>query len=315
MRMGLNWYTPADDALLHRLGVVPAYLKTSAEPCADLDFRTDLARVYREQLDARGFPATELIIDLRTEEVASFLRHPLRPAGGDPYSWFVDWCGEVVREARGCVRKWELWGEAACPYVGRDFDETRPDPSAHEGMGYVELLRRVATRIREVDPEARVLLGGHGCDMFLDFFERVMGAGGGDFFDVNNLHPFVLRYREWGAIEAMLRGGFARMAALSAHPLCATEFGWPTRPGDDLSEFSSHVVDRVVAISETQAAQWTNSVFRIFEEAGVEFVVWCHMRDFSGGHWGKHIGLLRDDGTPKGPLWDTWREWYRRGEH
>lgn len=310
MRMGLTW-AGEEDADLRRAGVVPAVTKRACSP--DASGATNGALALRAELDARGFAETELVIDLRTENVQGFLTHPLRAPGSDPYAWFVDWCGEVVRATRGRVRKWELWGEAACPYVGRGFDPARPDPSAHEGMGYAELLRRVYVRVKDIDPEAQVLLGGHGCDMFLKFFEQVASSGAP--FDVNNLHPFVLRYREWGAIEAMLRGGFARMAALSDKPLCATEFAWPTRPGDDMPVFSSHVVDRVVAVSETCAAEWTERTLRIFEEAGVEFVVWVDLREAGGGnHWGRYLGLWRADGTPKGPLWDVWLDWYRRGE-
>ena len=52
-----------------------------------------------------------------------------------------------------------------------------------------------------------------------------------------------------------------------------------------------------------------------FEEAGVEFVVWVDLREAGGGnHWGRYLGLWRADGTPKGPLWDVWLDWYRRGE-
>ena len=332
MQLGLSWPTdgPVDDwAAEHR----PQWTKTGFSPDKTATNYGDAARwagfIHAAVPDCNG------IVDLRTTNVQGFLEHPARAAaGGGIYDWFVDWVGGVVEETAGAIKYWEIWGEAACPYVGEGFAETDAH-QVHEGMCYVDLLERCCARIKSVDPEAKVLLGGHGCDMFLKFYKQVMGAGGGCFFDVNNLHSFVLKWRTWETIEPMLRGGFEEMAhevlystwlckkegsdfsGRREHPLCLTEFGWPTTPG--LADWTpevlgSDVLDQVLSVSEDQAADWTERCFRIFEEEGVQFVVWAGFEEVGlGSHWGKHLGIMRADGTPKGRLYDVFLEWLEKG--
>jgi len=318
MRIGLCW-NAGDDWIAHELR--PSITKMSAEPAVNAP-AWDVHRVarLRDDLDTRGFANCELVIDLRTVSVQDFLAHPLR--GGpraDVYEWFVDWVGEVVANAAGCVTDWELWGEAGCPYTGKGFVEA-DGRALYEGMTYVELLRRVYQRIHEVQPGARVLLGGHGCDMALRFYEQVVEAGGGAHFDCNNLHPFVLRYRDWGAIEVMLREGFDRMrglavaAGVTPHPLVATEFGWPVRDGTAEVMFESHVLTHVVPVGEEQAAEWTQRCFELFEAQGMEYIILVQAQiGLAGQHWGHALGVVGRTGQKRPALWNVVQDWMEKG--
>lgn len=296
----------------------PQWEKTSFEPDATAR-NYDLAGVLEPRY--AGFDNQNVVVDLRTASVNDFIRHPARGEG--LYDWWVDWAGEVVSNAKHLVKHWEIWGEAACPYTGEGFVET-DGRELYDGMTYAELLSRVYPRIKEADPEAIVLCGGHGADtaapysMHLRFYQRVVDAGAGEFFDWNNLHPFILKGRHWPTIEDMLRRGFAEMReierrnGLNPKPIVATEFAWPTHNGPP-KEYASAVVPQVTSVSEQEAADWTDKAFAVFEEQGVQSVIWCQYREAKGAFWGKHLGIIRNDGTPKGALYDTVLQWMEKG--
>jgi hypothetical protein len=316
MQIGLTWNGGrcADYAAVAALR--PQWFKTSVSPdAAARNYSCKLQERYGDLLDG-----SRVIVDLRTESVQSFLSHPARGRGAGVYDWFVDWVGEVVHAHRDTVKHWELWGEAACPFTGEGFVEA-DGRALYEGMTYAELISRVYPRIKEADPEAIVLCGGHGCDtgampysMNLRFYQRICDAGAGEFFDVNNLHPFVLRGRDWPAIEDMYRRGFAEMReierrnGLAPKPIVGTEFAWPTHAGPP-RDYGSAVVTSVMSVSEQEAADWTDRAFRLFVAEGVQVMLWCSYRDTGGKFWGSHIGLVREDGEPKAPLLEMVTRW------
>lgn len=297
----------------------PQWEKTSHQP--DEQARNYALGDMLEQRYRGDFPEQNVVVDLRTGSVQEFLSHPARGAG--VYDWFVDWVGEVVSASKHMVKHWEIWGEAACPYTGEGFTET-DGRKLYEGMTYAELLSLVYPRIKEADPDAVVLCGGHGADtrmpysMHLRFYQRICDAGAGEFFDVNNLHPFVLRGRDWPTIEDMLQRGFAEIKriewrnGLDPKPIVATEFAWPTHQGPP-KEYASAVVPQVISVSEQEAADWTDRTFALFEAHGMQFVIWCGYQEAGGRFWGKHLGLLRADGTPKGALYETVLRWQEKG--
>lgn len=338
MQLGITWTAnnPENDAWAaeHR----PQWNKSGFSPDETGTNYTAAAR-WAGHVHA-VLPDCKCIADLRTVSVQEFLAHPARPSGGGVYDWFVDWVGGVVEETAGAIKYWEIWGEAACPYTGKGFVEAGGS-KPYEGMTYLELLKQCYERIKSVDPEARVLLGGHGCDMFLRFYKEVMEAGAGQFFDVNALHCYLLKWRTWETIEPVLLEGFKEMRRIAHsmpafmaeypvdewtgipdgffahHPLCITEFGWPTTPGGrewTAEELGSEVLESVLSVSEDQAADWTEKCFRLFEEAGVQVLIYTGLLETGGGsHWGKHLGIIRPDGTRKGRLYEVVVEWIRRG--
>jgi len=320
MQLGITWATKGPEdawAAEHK----PQWNKSGFSPDETAANYGDVGR-WAGHVHA-AVPDCNCIADLRTVSVQDFLAHPAR-GKGPVYDWFVDWVAGTVEEAAGAVKHWEIWGEAACPYTGKGFVEA-DGRKLYEGMTYVDLLQRCYERIKSIDPEAKVLLGGHGCDMFLKFYRQVMEAGGGAHFDVNCLHPFALKWRTWETIEPMLREGFEAMRNICAaqgferpHPLCITEFAWPTTPGmaDWTPEaLGSNVLPSVLSVSEEQAADWTEKCFQLFKEEGVEFVVWAGFQEVGGGrsHWGTKLGILRADGTPKGRLYEVVVEAMARG--
>jgi hypothetical protein len=70
---------------------------------------------------------------------------------------------------------------------------------------YVELLSHAYPAIKEVDPQATVVMGGLAYDFFIEYggnFERsfpdaVMSAGGYHYFEIQNLHYFTDFRHEW----------------------------------------------------------------------------------------------------------------------
>ena len=308
MRVGLTWQLnkPEDEALVREIR--PAVTKWSHEPLPGLQNTSGLEGKAAHIRDEFG---AESIVDLRTEPVQTYLEWAAQYPG-DIYKWFADWCHEVVLETRGAVRDWELWGEAACPYTGKGFVEA-DGTKLHEGMTYAGLIERVSEAIHAADPNARVLLGGHGCDMDLRFWRELRTADALRFADVNNLHPFLMRVRGADSVMDCLRTGLDEMS--DGTPFVATEFGWPTQDGAAVHELTSHVTDRVLSVGCEQAAEWTDLCFELFEERGFEYVVVCGLRDTPGkSHWGSKLGIVTHDGSPKGAYYTKVREWIDRGQ-
>ena len=101
------------------------------------------------------------------------------------------------------IKFWELdnepdstvaWGEN----IGQGCWGLYPDR-------YVELLSHAYTAIKEIDPQATIVMGGLAYDFFIEYggnFERnfpdgVMSAGGSQYFDIQNIHYFTDFRLEW----------------------------------------------------------------------------------------------------------------------
>src|SRR5690606_37440919 len=101
------------------------------------------------------------------------------------------------------VKHWELYNE---PDAG----------SGPEGGGwgfnanrYAQMLQAVYPAVKAADSEAQIVFGGLAYDNFVtgpgtgifvrDFLDKVLDAGGGDYFDVINFHyyPFNNYRRNW----------------------------------------------------------------------------------------------------------------------
>ncbi len=77
----------------------------------------------------------------------------------------------------------------------------------NNGAAYAKLLAAVVPKMRQANPNVKVLLGGLAYDSFTTdtppgnfvrkFLDDVIAAGGGDYFDIMNFHYYPAFYRAW----------------------------------------------------------------------------------------------------------------------
>ena len=140
------------------------------------------------------------------------------------YAWEIPeaWCAyvkAVVSRYRKDCPVVEIWNEPNIFFW-------KPKPDARQ---YTELLKASYRAVKEVSPETKVLLGGMS-EVPVDFLEGVYQAGGRDFFDMMNVHPYSWPAPPDGRLDVDLAKLKALMAKYgdSEKPIWITEHGWPT---------------------------------------------------------------------------------------
>jgi hypothetical protein len=185
---------------------------------------------------------------------------------------FAAYVAATVLHFRGRVRDWEIWSE---PNDGHDSWRPREDARA-----YGALLKAAAETIREIDPTARIVLGGlrfHAQFMpgAVEFLQELYVAHPdlGGSYDLLGLHAFplyppVAEPEDEGPPELPLTSMLERVRALLAavgdsKPIAVTAFGWPVYGPVDAQRQASFLVRAHVLLAA----------------AGVEQAVWWTWRD------------------------------------
>lgn len=164
------------------------------------------------------------------------------------------------------------------------------DPEA-----YADMLAAVYGPIKQVDPEAQVLIGGlcfdfweeEGGPFIKDFLDRVLEHGGGEYFDILNFHYYPTAFAsKWNSYGPGLVGKtrFLRykLAAFDLHkPVTCTEAGV-----ENVNTGTDEIQSRYVPILyvHTMAADLLS-------------LSWFMLVDQDPGYW--KTGLLRADLTRK----------------
>lgn len=143
---------------------------------------------------------------------------------------------------------------------------------------YLEILKASYEVIKESDPSAKVVQGGMAGMQknFLDFWEPIFDAGGGDYFDIANMHTINTSERR----EDMFMIKFKKLLEeydLEDKPIWITEvqFGSLTDKPDDLEKFEI----LVVKASVFSLALGTDKLYYIEN--------WTHWNN--QGNWDKKI--------------------------
>lgn len=210
-----------------------------------------------------------------------------RPAYKHLDKW-LEYVRRTVGRYKDRLRYWEVWNEPNLEGFWRD------KPSAEN---YVTLLRATYQEIKRIDPDLVVLLGGMA-GIPWDYLEGIYRAGGRDFFDIMNVHPY--RYPRTPE-ESRLEADILRLRELmSRHadrekPIWITEIGWPT-----------HVGPRGVE-PEVQAWMLARS-FLLSLDAGVAKIFWYEFQAPEGkaDYNEDHFGIVHRDLKPK-PAYHAYR--------
>ena len=144
----------------------------------------------------------------------------------------------IAARYRGQIAAYQLWDE---PNLSGHWGGRYVDP-----VGYAALLREGAVRIRDADPGATILLAALAPTVEtgplnlneIDFFRRVIQAGGAPFFDVVALQPYGFGDPP-GAMPDPAALNFCRVEllrremvrqGLDDRPVWATAWGWNHLP-------------------------------------------------------------------------------------
>jgi polysaccharide biosynthesis protein PslG len=197
--------------------------------------------------------------------------------------------GDGLDDAPGSPRMhyWEVWNEENLSQYWP------PQPDVTE---YFELLQATYTVIKEVDPTAKVVLGGlSGSGVNAEgsgYLQQLYRLGAGDYFDVMSIHHYIHPERE-GNIEALQASLAATRQVMdnngdSAVPLWLTEIGWSDAPN---------------AWGQPTAAQDEIAAFltRVYTELPADKIFWYNFRNvFDDSPEVEHnFGLIHNDFTTK----------------
>ena len=197
---------------------------------------------------------------------------------------FVAYTRATVSRYKEQIHYWEVWNEPDNPW----FWKPTPDPRA-----YAELLRRTSAAIREVDPSAKILMGGFN-PFDTAFLRQMMAANVWDSFDILAIHPYVDPCGpEEGNIAAA--PGLVRALAdqLGPKPIWATEIGWSSGPGDR---------DNKGLTDERMQANFLVRALLLLWEGGVERSFWYTLKDDEHNPYGLlAFGTGRNDFSQRKP--------------
>lgn len=138
---------------------------------------------------------------------------------------WVEYVKRVVARYKDKLQYWEVWNEENLKGFWKD------EPN---GADYATLLKISYETIKEIDPNLVVLYGGLA-GVPVDFFEKSLDAGAGDYFDVINIHPYrgALTTRDridkfQSEVRAFTEA--LKVRGLKERPVWITEMGWATPP-------------------------------------------------------------------------------------
>lgn len=190
------------------------------------------------------------------------------PESADNWAKYVE---KVVSRYRKDIHLWEIWNEEN----GVDFWRPVPDVAK-----YMPFLKSAYAACKSANPKCVVVMGGLQMNGIIpnpwspvktsDFLQAIYDAGGKPYFDVVNIHPYVLpregegapymRRLVEGTIEVMQRNGDGDK------PLWITEIGCGTNAVDT---------------PEAQAKLLKESFDALYSLPQVKAVYWFCLKDYS----------------------------------
>ncbi len=196
------------------------------------------------------------------------------------------------------IREWEIWNEPN----SSTFWSPTPDPDA-----YASMIKRSASTIDGVDPDAEVMSGGmfatpqsDGAIVSYDFLKKLFEDDGvGDAVDIVGIHPYG---PDIDAVTSQVEDTRKALEEAGTNaPMWVTEIGWGSDPksGNDLSK-----------TPEEQAQLLTDSFSELYdsrEKWGIDGLVWYTWHDADGSGvgscgWCATAGLVDADRDSK-PAW------------
>jgi hypothetical protein len=225
MRVSVGWEQAVtviqEDPLVYNWSNADRYLAAARDACVNVIVTIDWKIGWNSSFANAPFTPK------RHAEFARFMQAIVERYDGDG----------IDDNPRGIVvRHWELYNEP-------DFDVRWGNRPAD----YAAMLKAAYPAIKAASSEAKVLFGGIAYDGFTDkrngrfvrsFFDEVLKAGGGPYFDIMNFHYYPGFRRDWTTTNST--GLPEKLAAIRAlltkhnlnKPVVVTETSWPSNSLD-----------------------------------------------------------------------------------
>ena len=337
MRVGLDDWRPEDADWFNEIGATITKM-----PLGDADKKVN--RDFGKRLKAARAAGMDVIVDLRpsAEIEQAIMSLQVDPDKTDEKSAAVRaaWSTGIAEQVKAYgtdVYAWEVWGEFACPAVGGHYPSQK--------LQYPVLLADAANAIREVHPEALVWNGGYGVDFDRHWMDGILAADPDcETFTHQNWHHYNRRFYGTFDAEGYLQPGeplhkrvrhsadlyrdlFRTANDTCPRPLVSSEWGlhvvsdWMVEGSRYCGLFSMTMDGGIPALGDTEAAAYLEAWFEVFEEAGMEVLVYHRLHDNAlpqtlgeGDRlfWGHFCGLLYADGTPKENCLSVVKAWCQR---
>jgi hypothetical protein len=220
--------------------------------------------------------------------VANLTCPPGWTRGGNPgteehITAYTEYARIMASRYRDRIHSWEIWYEPNNP----DYWDSQPDAES-----YVRLLKASYQAIKQSDTEAKVI-GMVTRKMDLEFIEKALKAGAGDYMDILSVHPD----QSGSSINKTPDSDLGKIQELRKimerygceKPVWITECGWQT-PGS--------VSERI------QAEYLVKFYVTTLAEGIVERIFWFNLLDGWEIPFSRrgNFGLFHDDYTPKPSL-------------
>ncbi len=208
---------------------------------------------------------------------------------------FVRYARAVVTRYHRYIDHWEIWNEPDNPH----FWKPAPDP-----LAYADVLIRTSAAIKQIDPDATVLIGGFN-PFDSDFIRKVLEAGAWESFDILAIHPYVDPLTpEAGNIAAAADTVRVISDQYGTKPIWATEVGWSSGPGNN---------DSIGKTDEVHQASYLVRALLLLWESGVERSFWYALKDDEGNPYGLvALGTGRTDYRRRKPAFLAMRSLNRQ---
>ncbi|MBU0976313.1 MAG: hypothetical protein ABIE03_01250 [Patescibacteria group bacterium] len=244
------------------------YAVVTIKPFANWDQNACHDKAYEAIFDPKKGGNLKVGIPCDMEAYSKFLESVVERYDGDGND---DMPGLIIP-----IKYWEIMNEPSMQggSTGGMGEELKFFVGTSEE--YLEILKTSYEVIKKADSEAKVLQGGQAGmqETFVDFWEPVFEAGGGDYFDIANIHAisvderneslFVIRFKE-----------FLAKYDLEEKPIWLTEvqYGSLTDKPEDMQAFEETMVK--------------SSVFALAQGADKLFYIenWTHWDE--SNKWGE----------------------------
>ena len=145
---------------------------------------------------------------------------------------------------------WEVWNEENIEGFWKD-----PNPEH-----YLALLKSSNQAIKSVNPDLQVAVGGYA-GIPMDYIEKLYQLGGGEYFDIMNIHPYSHPVPPEQNLEEQLHQLRELMAQYGDEnkPIWITEIGWPNHQPEVLPPaFMRQALKSVLPAKDSYKAIYIN---------------------------------------------------------
>lgn len=184
----------------------------------------------------------------------------------NPSNYFAVYMFDMATRYKGQVSSWQVWNEPDFPSgdLGAGYKGANGNTRYWTGtvQEYVRLLKVAHTVVKNVDPAARISLGGLGYENYL---AAILDNGGAPYFDIVDFHAYgtdkssangVLN-SSWGFLgryDAMKKVMTAR--GVTGKTYAVSETGMTANNPEEQAGYAAKLMATAQGLGDVEMAQW-----------------------------------------------------------